>query len=523
MAWKDKAIERANLLRYYRKELARVKKERDLYKKELKEERARIKELEAEKQAIGAENKATLIFLAFLLFFVACISFRAVSRVLSILIPYLGIRKAPCTQTVINWVTRLSIVRIDSLVSLKLPSLPLAPFSNGMIWIIDISIGLGDGKILTVLGLDARHHQLVQGAPGLEHVRCLAVSVAASWTGEAVADLLKRLIAVMGRPAGYLKDGGTELQKAIRLLCEIGLGSPSVGDISHYSANLLKREYINHSMFETFLSACGRFSGKVKQTILACLAPPKVGTKARFMNLHRLVAWADRLLSLSPVGRAKKGSVLAKLRECMNVLPSCRQLIRRFMGDARSLLKCQEILKTEGLSHNTVAKCKPFIETIPTAAVRNDFEAFLNGHLEIAEKLGLDEIGLPISSDVIESLFGKVKQHGVGEIKDADRIAIRIPAMCGIPTLEEAEQVLEISVAEQKAFTDSISSLTRQRRQILKDPNPNRLESLQEARNSAHIELIPGAKNRAKLNESPVFTIDYKNTECPESRCRSGG
>ena len=49
MAWKDKAIERANLLRYYRKELARVKKERDLYKKKLEEERARIKELEAGK------------------------------------------------------------------------------------------------------------------------------------------------------------------------------------------------------------------------------------------------------------------------------------------------------------------------------------------------------------------------------------------------------------------------------------------------------------------------------------------
>jgi len=94
----------------------------------------------------------------------------------------------------------------------------------------------------------------------------------------------------------------------------------------------------------------------------------------------------------------------------------------------------------------------------------------------IAEKLGLDEIGLPISSDVIESLFGKAKQHGVGEIRDADRIAVRIPAMCGIPTPAEAEQVLGISVADQKAFTDSISSLTRHRRQILKDPAPNRLE-----------------------------------------------
>lgn len=522
-AWKDKAVERANLIRYFRKELARVKKERDLYKKELKEARTRIKELEAEKQGIAAGDKATLILLAFLLFFVACISFRAVSRVLGILAPYLGIRKAPCTQTVINWVTRLSMVRMDAVLSLKLPPLPLAPFSNGIVCVIDISTTLGEGKILTVLGLDARHYQLGQGAPGLEHVRCLAVSVAASWTGEAVADLLRRLIAVMGRPAAYLKDGGTELQKAIRLLCEEGLGSLSIRDISHFSANLLKREYIDHPMFETFLSGCGRFSGKVKQTILACLAPPKVGTKARFMNIHRLVTWADRLLKLSPVGRAKKGSVLAKLRECMGNLPSCRAFIRRFLEDARSLLKCQEILKNEGLSHDTLAKCRLLIEAIPTAAIRNDFLAFLQEQLEIAEKLGLDKIGLPISSDVIESLFGKAKQHGVGEIKDADRIALRIPAMCGIPTPAEAEQVIGISVAEQKAFTDNISSLTRQRRQILKDPDPNRLESLRDAQNSAHIELIPGAKNRAKSDESIVFTIGCEETECPVPMCRSGG
>ena len=276
-------------------------------------------------------------------------------------------------------------------------------------------------------------------------------------------------------------------------------------------------------MFETFLSACGRFSGKVKQTILACLAPPKVGTRARFMNLHRLVAWADKLLRLSPVGRAKKGSVLARLRQCMNDLPSCRPLIRRFLGDARFLLKCQEILKTEGLSHNTMAQCKPFIEAIPTVAVRNDFAAFLHEQLEIAEKLGLDETGLPISSDVIESLFGKAKQHGVGETKDADRIAHRIPAMCGIPTPAEAEQVIGISVAEQKAFTDSICSLTRQRRQILKDPAPNRLESLREDRNIAHIELIPGAKNRAKSDKSIVFTDGWEDVGCPPPGFSNGG
>src|SRR5207244_5211946 len=180
--------------------------------------------------------------------------------------------------------------------------LPQAPSTNGLIWMIDISIGLCQGKILAVLALDAHHHQREPGAPALRHVRCIAVAVAASWAGDTIAELLKRLIAQMGRPAAYLKDAGSELHKAVALLGEKGLASPCIDDISHAVAGMLKRAYQEHPAFATFLAACGRVSSKLKHTILACLAPPKVRTKARFMHVHRLVTWADRLLKLSPAG-----------------------------------------------------------------------------------------------------------------------------------------------------------------------------------------------------------------------------
>src|SRR5256884_6841567 len=135
----------------------------------------------------------------------------------------------------------------------------------------EISIALGSGKIVAVLALDAQHqhHRLTQAAPSLGQVRCLAVSVAVSWTGDTLADLLKRLIAVMGRPAAYLKDAGSELHKAIDVLEEQGLASPSIDDISHAVANMLKRRYHDHPTFSTFVSACGRVSGKLKHTLLA--------------------------------------------------------------------------------------------------------------------------------------------------------------------------------------------------------------------------------------------------------------
>ena len=126
-----------------------------------------------------------------------------------------------------------------------------------------------------------------------------------SWTGETIAEVLKRLIAQMGRPVAYLKDGGGDVHKAVAFLGEQGLASPCIDDISHAVAGMRKRSSQAHPSFETFVSACGRVSGQLTQTILACFAPPNVRTTARFMPVHRLCTWADRVLKLSPGGGAK--------------------------------------------------------------------------------------------------------------------------------------------------------------------------------------------------------------------------
>ena len=443
----------------------------------------------------------------------ARIGFRAVSRVLSLLALALGIKKAPCPQTIINWVTRLSIVRIQSARMPKGVALSQAPFSNGLIWMIDVSIALGAGKIVAVLALDAHHHQLTQAAPSLQQVRCIAVSVAVSWTGATLAELLRRLIAVMGRPAAYLKDGGSDLHKAIGVLDEQGLASPSIDDISHVVATMLKRRYQDHPKFSTFVSACGRVSGKLKHTLLACLAPPTVHTNARCMHVHRLVTWADRLLSLSPAGGAKAGSTLAKLRACLDSLPACKALIKHFRDDAVPLLAGQKILKTRGLSHDTLAQCEPLIDAMPSSALRREFAGYLPYQLQTATTLSLDQVGLPISSDPIASLFGLAKQHGVGEIKDANRIALRLPALCGTPTREEARQVLEVSVAEQKEITGRFTSLTKQRREVL--PNPDALERLGMDQVALHVELLPSAKNRSNHQAIVNISNGYQEVRGP--------
>jgi len=110
---------------------------------------------------------------------------------------------------------------------------------------------------------------------------------------------------------------------------------------------------------------------------------------------------------------------------------------------------------------------------------------------------------LPMSSDTIESLFGVAKHHGVGRTQDAARIALRLPALCGAPTREEAEQVLEISVARQQEITVQFTSLTKQRREVL--CHPERLERLGLSQGEPHMALIPSPKKRS--NHEAIINI----------------
>jgi len=103
------------------------------------------------------------------------------------------------------------------------------------------------------------------------------------------------------------------------------------------------------------------------------------------------------------------------------------------------------------LNLETYEKCKEIIEVIPqNSPVRAGFTVWMEKQLIVAASLGLGTIGLPVSSDNIESLFGLGKSHGIGEIKDADRIALRLAAFCGKLTEDAGKRVMNITVKEQQ-------------------------------------------------------------------------
>ncbi len=372
---------------------------------------------------------------------------------------------------------------------------------------IDTSIALGAGKILAILELKIDHYKNNHSAPTLEDINCVAISVAKSWTGESIANFLQQVILVTGKPAAYLKDGGRDLAKGVKLLRERGFSSFSLDDVSHVVANLLKHEYSKHPSYDGFISACGQASKKFKQTVLAFFAPPKVSTKARFMNIHRMVTWAEMVLQHSPPGRTSKGSVVAKLRDCLGKLPESKQFIKRFLRDAIPLLECQQILKTCGLNMEVYKRCKEILNSIPKRSqVRIGFILWMETQLMVAESLGMGNIGMPVSSDNIESLFGLAKTHGTGDVKDANRIALRLPAFCGRVNSDSARMVVGVTVKEQQEVENKLLSLTRQRRTLL--PVPGSLTDNLLTESDGYLSILPVPKTEEIFKECIDITTN---------------
>lgn len=449
------------------------------------------------------------------LFLIGHIGFRAISRVLGVLSSYIGIDgKAPSHQTVINWVTRYSLAKVWNYHGLPSVSFEKDKFVNGAIWMIDSSIALGAGKILAVLELKIDHYATNKSAPTLKNINCVAISVASSWTGESIADFLQKVIHITGKPAAYLKDGGLDLKKGVRLLNERGFSSCSIDDVSHVVANLLKNEYTKHPSYDSFISACGQASKKMKQTVLACLVPPKVSTKARFMNIHRSVKWAQMILRHSPRGRVAKDSIIAKLRNSIGKLPEHRQFVKRFLRDACPLLESQKILKNRGLNLETYKECKALLKAIPPRSrVRIGFTTWMEKQLIVAESLGMNNIGMPICSDNIESLFGLAKTHGVAEVKDANRIALRLPVFCGNFTKESVKMIMGVTVKEQQEVEKKLLSLTAQRRKILS--HPGSLTDLLSSEDKGNLSLLPVPKNDEKPDNIVNITAGCENPVGP--------
>ena len=128
-----------------------------------------------------------------------------------------------------------------------------------------------------------------------------------------------------------------------------------------------------------------------------------------------------------------------------------------------ALLACQKILKTRGLTHDTLSECEPLLDTMASVRVRHEFAAIST----ISSKRPPGWASMTWACRSVPTPSNTLWTDQAARVRPsrmpiAWRCASRRFAV--YPTPEEAQQVLEITVAQQRALTDGLSSLTKQRR-----------------------------------------------------------
>jgi hypothetical protein len=173
---------------------------------------------------------------------------------------------------------------------------------------------------------------------------------------------------------------------------------------------------------------------KLRQTDLAFLIPPKLRTKGRFQAISRLNKWANKLMEkkiFSKRGKAKKGSLLERLRVAFPNFKSLEPFVKNFIKTTTITNKIMKLLKKKGLNISTYHQSIELLKKLPrNSKTRKTVRIWLEKHIKIQEKL--TPYPLPISSDIIESLFGKFKYSlERSPQSDMNRAVLLIPLLCG--------------------------------------------------------------------------------------------
>lgn len=472
--WKEKAKGRGSTIRQLRKG-AKNQKRQDSEKLSENDEIRRLTEENAELRALLDERKLPLEgdpviqqkCLCVIILICGIVSFRSVPRIMRIFQPLLRTKvRIPHFTSVINWTLRAGIAIFSNVSTLSEPWLAL----------IDCSIDIGTRKALVVLRvkLSALHHK--KSAIGLGECECIGMEISHSWNGQLVSEALTRVFEKTGLPVAIIKDGGTDLKKGVDPLCERNPDKKIhlIDDVGHFTANLLKALFAGTKAFTTFLKIVSTGAARIRQTNLAWLLPPKIRTKGRFQGITGVANWAQKLLTMtSRKGNPTSDPDATKARNAFVGLAKLRPFLTRFCNVCSIAELFLELMKTKGLNENTYAAAKDILVQLPARSLlRTRLSGWLEKHINIYRLIGNCNLSLPVSSDPIESLFGKFKtiiqRNPQAEL---NRLMFVIPLLCGNHSLASIDHALtQCSHAQMLTFIQNNVPETLRELRIKKMP-----------------------------------------------------
>ena len=275
--------------------------------------------------------------------------------------------------------------------------------------IADFTMQIGSKKALSVLRVPLAIFS--QGkALTLKQVEVIGRSLSQTWNGELVKTYLLSLFGRCGWPAHVVSDCGSDIKKGIvDTLLKAPNAASWISDITHVVANALKHYYADLSLFQQFQTLCTRIRGRLQQTKFAFLLPPKARVKGRFLNVSRQAQWGLRTIAYLEEKARETSVEAATLVDALRGLKPLKAFLTLFVRHTPCLNEVMRIVKTQGLSMETIHACQQTLGDLPARSpLRKEINHYLQQYVPIVASSASPLLG---SSAVIESLIGKAKRR----------------------------------------------------------------------------------------------------------------
>lgn len=304
----------------------------------------------------------------------------------------------PHWTTVRNWLLRTGLARWRH---------GLQPHDD---WVLlsDHSVQIGTEKCLVSLGIRQSEYQQLDRPLTLGDTTLLGLEVMPRSTKKEVLDVLNGLSKTVGTPKGAVHDNGADLAAGVRLLKQEKPEVQSISDSKHKAACLLKKRLQADPRWKEFQTRAAQSKTQLQQTSLAWLAPPSQRTKARYMNMEKLVVWGEKTLAVLD-GKLTLPAELKReqAQEKLGWLEDYREDLKKCKGWLETIEVVVKHVGRHGLRATTAQEVE---KELGKERSQSDLGQELLAFVKEQSK-GLKEgERMPGSTEVVETCMGKLKR-----------------------------------------------------------------------------------------------------------------
>jgi len=284
--------------------------------------------------------------------------------------------------------------------------------ADDWVWVIDHAVQSGTLRCLVIVGCRLSAWQASRRP--LEHhdLSVFALDPVEKSDGATVARQLAATTAATGIvPRAILCDQGADLKKGVAMHQQDHPQTVLAHDIAHRTANEMKRELEADARWKKFSVAAGAARQRLTMTPLAHLSPPKLRSKARYMNLEKLLSWGQAMLRYldDPQPVADEPPDRAVLTEKLGWLEEYRAALAEWCAAMQVVHDTLTYIRRAGYHRQAAAELGPQLcpARCPMAQrVASRLLEFVAAQAALARPAER----LPGSSECLESLIGKGKR-----------------------------------------------------------------------------------------------------------------